>query len=364
MPPRPDAEERTEALLQPLRATADAALAGLAREFGAEVDRALADSTAQKYAAPWRDFVAWWRQRRQPGSVYDAPPEAVGLYLYAIYKESAADRVGDGRVRTASAAIHTFFAAAGRQSPTEHAVCAKVRQLAARHLVPRAAPRDAFTSADLARFVEHHGGPEAGLLDVMMCAAVALMFYGFLRFDDLCAVCVHADLLVVTASHLEVFIPRSKTDQLWRGSWVVVGRIPGSRACPVGLVERLLERGGYLRVPRRPEEDVGPLLRVVQFNRSGGRLQRLVGTAAAPVRCPAYSTFAERLKDMCAAAGITAHITTHSMRIGGNSTAADRGVTAELRQAHGRWLSPAMVDLYTRRPVAVGMDITRRMAGR
>ncbi|KXZ57055.1 hypothetical protein GPECTOR_5000g1282 [Gonium pectorale] len=342
---------------------ADATLRSLAARFSQESDKALAASTLNQYAAPWRAFVAWWRLRRLPGSVYETPPSVVGLYLYSLYLSSSADGVGEGRVRAASGAIHAFFRAAGCESPTSHPACQTARRLAAKHLVPRPFRRDAFTSADLARFVGHFGGRGAGLRHVMMCAAVSVMFFGFLRFDDLAEICVHDDLLIITESHMEIFLPRSKTDQLWDGAWVVVGRL-GGPVCPVGLVERLLRQGAYRRSPSHPREDVGPLLRVVQHTRDGGRLQRLVGTLEHPVYSTSYTAFSEALAAMCGEAGIAAHITPHSMRIGGNSTAAANGVPAEVRRAHGRWLSPSMVDLYTRRSPGAGIDLTRRMAER
>jgi hypothetical protein len=69
--------------------------------------------------------------------------------------------------------------------------------------------------------------------------------------------CTKTYLLVVTESHLEVFIPRSKTDQLWKGAWVAVGGI-GGPACPVvRLVTRLLEQGEYRRQLQAAAEDVG-----------------------------------------------------------------------------------------------------------
>ncbi|KXZ42260.1 hypothetical protein GPECTOR_173g206 [Gonium pectorale] len=217
-----DAKLRVSAVLGPSAAMADATLRSLAARFSQESDKALAASTLNQYAAPWRAFVAWWRLRRLPGS---------------------------------------------------------------------------------------------------------------------------------------------KTDQLWDGAWVVVGRL-GGPVYPVGLVERLLRQGAYRRSPSHPREDVGPLLRVVQHTRDGGRLQRLVGTLEHPVYSTSYTAFSEALAAMCVEAGIAAHTTPHSMRIGGNSTAAANGVPAEVRRAHGRWLSPSMVDLYTRRSPGAGIDLTRRMAER
>jgi hypothetical protein len=347
-------------LLGPLAGAADGTLQSLACRFVQEAGGVIAARSAAVYEGPWRSFVEWWIERKLPGTVYDTPPVVVGLYLFSVYTSAAADAVGEGRVRQASGAIHHHFTAVGAPSPSSHSVCQAVRRLAAKHLVPRPVVRDALSLADLQSLAEHFAPPGAGLLSLMMCAAISLMFFGFLRFDELAEVGVHQDLLVVTESHLEVFIPRSKTDQLWKGAWVAVGGI-GGPACPVRLVTRLLEQGEYRRQPQAAEEDVGPLLRTVQHTAAGGRLQRVTGSLQAPVRSMSYEAFRARLAAMCAEVGINKRITPHSMRIGGNSAAAEAGVPVELRMAHGRWLSPQMVGLYTRRTVDSAIGLTRQM---
>ncbi|EFJ39214.1 hypothetical protein VOLCADRAFT_101237, partial [Volvox carteri f. nagariensis] len=130
----------------------------------------------------------------------------------------------------------------------------------------------------------------------------------------------------------------------------------------VGLTERLLELGGYRRQPVSVDEDVGPLLRPVQWTQRGGYLSGpLTGTREAPVHSLSYAAFRTRLLKMVPLAGIKRNITAHSMRIGGNSTAADRGVPAELRKAHGRWRTDAMVQHYTRRDTAAKLEVSRRL---
>lgn len=347
-------------MLGPAAAVADETVIALAVGLSRESGKALAANSANNYAGPWRKFLGWWRARGLPGTVYDIPPALVGLYLYSLYVAARQDGVGEGRVRQASGAIHHHFTAAGLESPTNHPSCSIVRQLAAKGLAPRHFHRDALQLEDLRAFISKHGGPGARLLPLMMCAAVSLMFFGFLRFDDMAEVCVHSDLLIIAESHMEVFLPRSKADQVWKGAWVVVGRI-GGPVCPVGLVSRLLAEGGYRRSPRTDNEDVGPLLRAVQHNKAGGRLRRLVGTTDKPVWSMPYNTFRERLAEMCGEAGIPGRITPHSMRIGGNSEAADRGVPEEVRRTHGRWLSARMVDLYTRRTVDGAIGLTQRL---
>ncbi len=141
---------------------------------------------------------------------------------------------------------------------------------------------------------------------------------------------------------------------------MVVGRI-GGPTCPVGLVEQLLAVGQYRTVPQGPGEDVGPLLQTVQHNAAGERLQRVSGTMTEPVPSMTYGAFRDRRRQMCEAAGIRRHITPRSLRIRGNSEAAERGVPEELSRAHGRWLAPQMVDLYTRRSVRSAIDLTRSL---
>ncbi|PNW81626.1 hypothetical protein CHLRE_06g253550v5 [Chlamydomonas reinhardtii] len=337
---------RQVAILGGLAARADPVLSGLAVEFSAAVDGKLAVGTQRQYREPWSAFTRWWEARRLDGSIYDTPPNVVGLYLFSAYVASAEDSVGGGRVRQASAAIHHYFTAAARDSPTGHPICVAARELAARYLVPQARERGAFSADNVARFVAAHGGPGASLIDLMYCTCVSVMFHGFLRWSDMAEVSVHADLLVLTDTHAELFIPRSKTDQLWQ----------------VALIERLLAAGAYQRSPSFDGEDVGPLLRAVTATRSGHRLQQLMtGTTQAPVFSVTYNTFAGHLRRMCAATALPDNLKSHSLRIGGNSRAEELGFPAELRMRHGRWRSLPMVEHYTRRELAPALEMTRHL---
>ncbi|PNW81631.1 hypothetical protein CHLRE_06g253975v5 [Chlamydomonas reinhardtii] len=359
--PVPQARLRQVAILGGLAARADPVLSGLAVEFSAAVDGKLAVGTQRQYREPWSAFTRWWEARRLDGSIYDTPPNVVGLYLFSAYVASAEDSVGGGRVRQASAAIHHYFTAAARDSPTGHPICVAARELAARYLVPQARERGAFSADNVARFVAAHGGPGASLIDLMYCTCVSVMFHGFLRWSDMAEVSVHADLLVLTDTHAELFIPRSKTDQLWQGAWVPLART-GGPACPVALIERLLAAGAYQRSPSFDGEDVGPLLRAVTATRSGHRLQQLMtGTTQAPVFSVTYNTFAGHLRRMCAATALPDNLKSHSLRIGGNSRAEELGFPAELRMRHGRWRSLPMVEHYTRRELAPALEMTRHL---
>ncbi|EFJ44424.1 hypothetical protein VOLCADRAFT_95324 [Volvox carteri f. nagariensis] len=307
----------------------DTELSTLATQFAQVAGQTLAPRTSNDYARSWEPFREWWVARRLPGSIYDTPGEAVALYLLSLLNLSKEDKL--------------------------------VRDLAEKQLQGRKLERDALEPADVTVLARLVGGPEPPLDQLMTVTAIVVMFTGFFRFDDAAEISIHEDLLVITATGMDVFIPRSKTDQQRQGHWVPIARVSGA-ACPVGLTERLLTLGRYKRRPDTPDEDVGPLLRPVQWNRAGGYLSGpLTGTVAQPIHSLSYPAFCHRLNKTLQAAGITRRITAHSMRIGGNSTAADRGVPEDLRKAHGWWCSDAMVQHYTRRDGEAKLSVSRSL---
>jgi hypothetical protein len=65
----------------------------------------------------------------------------------------------------------------------------------------------------------------------------------FFRFDDLVAIpwqCIK----FIGQSHMELFVPGSKTDQYHTGKTILVARL-GGPFCPVALVQRILDVGQY-----------------------------------------------------------------------------------------------------------------------
>ncbi|EFJ40564.1 hypothetical protein VOLCADRAFT_108091 [Volvox carteri f. nagariensis] len=257
------------------------------------------------------------------------------MYLMHVYQTAQADEVGPGRVAGASAAIACHFFLAGRPSPTEHPACNLVRDLGRRTLQGKKLHRESMQPEHVRMLAAHFAGPDASLPDLMMVAAISVMFAGFLRFNDLAHISVKSDLLTLHDTHMAITLPRSKTDQEGKGQTIRIARV-GGVACPVGLTERLLALGNYVRVPSSPVEDVGPLLRRVKATQQGQQLQQRTGSVQSPIPSLSYTSFREKLAAMCSAVGIKRGIMPHSMRIGGNSAAAARGVSEEARKAHGR----------------------------
>jgi hypothetical protein len=194
----------------------------------------------------------------------------------------------------------------------------------------------------------------------MHVTAIVVMYAGMLRFDDMTEVCVHVDLLKILPTHMEVFIPRSKTDQHWEGVWATLAAMPGSPVCPVALVTRLLATGNYRTVPATLGEDTGPLLRPVRAAANGKHvLARVIGTATDPIYATSYDTFRKRVAELFRAAGVTKHITPHSMRVGGASEAAAAGCPDRLIMKFGRWRSEPVKNGYVRESLDSLLQVSR-----
>jgi hypothetical protein len=292
-------------------------------------------ATLAKYAPAWKQFTEWVALRQQYASAFDVPGNVVALYLWHVLETSQKDGIGPSRVLTASHAIAFNYKLHGLPAVTAHALCGIVRELAARKLHGTVINKDPIDAVDFKALLAMYAGPAANLMDLMHVTAFLVMYAGFLCYDEVAEVCVHSDMLRISSTHMDIFIPRSKTDQHWEGKWVSIARV-GGNLCPVGLVERLLTAGGYVRTPPLPNSDVGPLIRHVANTRGRHCLKQYLGTLNKPIMSTSYDRLRQRMRDMCAAAGVTKHITLHSMRIGGITAAAEKGVPDRLLMKHGR----------------------------
>lgn len=90
----------------------------------------------------------------------------------------------------------------------------------------------------------------------------------------------------------------------------------------------------------------------------GLALQRTTITILSPIPALSFTLFREKFWDMCSARGIKRGVMPYSIRIGGSRTAKAHGVTEEAREAHGRWKSDSMVQLFIRRNEDSALEVT------
>ena len=190
-----------------------------------------------------------------------------------------------------------------------------------------------------------------------------------MRPGEVLKVLVHRDLLKLSATHMEVFLYSSKTDKWMEGTWLAAAAVPGHPACPVALVRRLLQEGGYKTVPSSPSEDVGPLIRRVHRRQAGTGerqvLQQVVAELPSFVPSLSSTRFGERFHHLCGAAGIPEErqLMPHSGRIGGATEAAAQGVPDRLYKKAARWSSESVKDKYTRETLEQRLQVSAALFG-
>ena len=148
---------------------------------------------------------------------------------------------------------------------------------------------------------------------------------------------------------MELFLESSKTDQYRDGLHVVIAST-SNKTCPVNIMERYVEAMG-LNTRERSERF---LFRGLVKTKEGYRLRksgRLSYTRARELVLEALHSIGFDKKDF----GV------HSLRAGGASAAANRGVLDRLFKRHGRWKSENAKDGYVKDTLDVSCSVTRKL---
>ncbi|XP_069114860.1 uncharacterized protein [Argopecten irradians] len=138
----------------------------------------------------------------------------------------------------------------------------------------------------------------------IICASL-LGYAGFLRSEELLK--IKRSDIVIDSTHMRVFIESSKTDKYRDGAWIVISRT-GTKLCPVVNIERYFE---WLGVDE--SDDVHLLCNL-------SALKELI---------KAFKPHVNDISKYCL----------HSLRSGGATAAANRGIGDRLFKRHGRRVS-------------------------
>ncbi len=172
---------------------------------------------------------------------------------------------------------------------------------------------------------------EADLCTVDACWLV-LGFFGLLRRSELVGLRV-GHVAEFPGGGIELFLPRSKTDQQGRGSRVFLAPLSGS-GVPVARI--VLRHLGMAR--SRGVADAAPLF---------ARLEGLSGWGRGLNKADFTRRLRQRLEELQSAVpGLIFDLpsfSSHSLRKGGATAAADAGVNMVEIQQHGRWRSSAVL---------------------
>ena len=187
------------------------------------------------------------------------------------------------------------------------------------------AKKEPITSDMIKVLVTKYGGESSAIPDLRFLLKSLLGFAGFLRVDEL--LYVKLKRIKIQESHLEIVIPKPKTDQHREGHVVYISRIK-SEYCAVKYLEVNLKKA-KLDISKDKES---PLICRIFKIKSDRKMSKTKGIS--------YSRIREIFK------GYILEITTtpnnfglHSLRSDGASAAANNGISDRLISQQGRWSS-------------------------
>ena len=236
----------------------------------------------------------------------------------------------------------------GFNSPTDNPFVQLAFEGCQRLCETEASKKEPITSDMIKTLVTKYSGENSTIPDLRFLLTCLLGFAGFLRIDELLD--VKLKHIKLQESHLEILIPKSKTDQHREGHVVYISRIK-SECYAVKYLEPYLQKA-KLDIYNDKES---PLIWRIFKTKSRHKISKTKGIS--------YSRIREIFK------GYISEITTtpenfglHSLRSGGASAAANNGISDRLISKHGRWSSEKGRNGYIKDSVVKRLTVSNTLA--
>ena len=303
-----------------LSAVEDESLKELASRLEATVLASRAPGTTDAYR---RSFARWkkFASSKSEFQHFPAKTEHVALYLQHLIDTTHSQSAVDSAIY----AIQWAHTMAAFPSPTNSPIIHAIREAAKRLVGTRPVNKKEPISAGMIRKLVINSNFD-NLLELRNVCIFILAYAGFFRIQEVLHI-KYGDIHF-NSGYVVINVDVSKTDQLRKGNEVVISVGSGEKTCPVKILRRYLTE-----VERYPVQSDHFVFRALSKCKSGHKL-------VAINRPVSYSTIREyfkvNFKDIVPDISL---FSTHSLRAGGASAAANAGVPDRLFQRHGRWRS-------------------------
>ena len=270
-----------------------------------------------------RAFTRWKNYASSIDEIqaFPAKTEHVALYLQHLLDTTHSHSAVDSAIY----GIKWAHNLAGLPSPTDSSIIHDVSRAAKILIGTRLINKKEPILPDMIRKLVEASNLD-NLLNLRNVCIFLLAFAGFFRIEEVLSI-KYGDI-TFHDSYVVIRVDRSKTDQLRKGNEVVISRSSSQDACPVLLFKRYLSE--LERFPVEPSHYVFKPLTKSKLGHKFVSTNRPISYST--VREYFKSSFKDIVPDI-------AVFSTHSLRSGGASAAANAGVADRLFQRHGRWKS-------------------------
>ena len=298
----------------------DPSLRELASRLASTVIASRATGTTDAYRRAflrWRGFAA----SSDEIQAFPARPEHVALYLQHVLDTTKSRSSVDSAIYGIQWAHNLADVPSPTNSPIVHAISRASKRIIGTRVTNKKEP----ISPDMIRNLVNISNLD-NLLELRNVCIFLLAYARFFRIEEVLHfkygdISFHSGYVVI---NLEV----SKTDQLRKGNQVVIAESSNDDTCPVKIFKRYLSH-----LESSPVDPSHYVFRALSKTRSGHTLVSINKPISySSVRDYFKSTFKDIEPDITL-------FSTHSLRAGGASAAANAGVADRLFQRHGRWKS-------------------------
>ena len=259
----------------------------------------------------------------------------LALYLTHLTKISSSP----SPVNAAACAVAWVHRKACLPNPVTHPLVSQVLGSARRLLARPTHRKQPLRLKHVKQLLSKFGGHRVELPDLQTLTLIVLGFVGFFRWNDLSN--IRVENLHFHSLFASIILQQRKNDQFRNGQTVYVARSFG-QTCPVSLLERFLMKANVVE---------GPLFRCVKATNGGFWLS---------LRPLSYGRARERVLAMLSSIGLDrGEYGLHSLRSGGASAAANRGVSDRLIKYHGGWRSDTARDAYIKDSLESRLSVSR-----
>ncbi|XP_068203660.1 uncharacterized protein [Palaemon carinicauda] len=291
------------------------------------LQKSRAVSTSRKYE---NSFIRWnkWALNSGLGREDILPAKAftVAIYLCSLIQCASSP----ASVISAFYAIKWFHEMYDFKSPTDSQLVCNVLEAGKRILSKPVVKKEPVTVGILLK-VYNGIYEDYNLKSQRIICACLLAFAGFMRSSELLNIKV-SDIMIYK-TYMSIFVETSKTDKYRDGAWITLART-GTCLCPVDNSKKLIEwaklKPSDFLFCNLCKTQNGYTVRQCNKQMSYTNLRNEFLRALAP--------HVSDIKKYCL----------HSLRSGGASCAANRGVKDRLFKRHGRWLSDSAKDGYVK----------------
>lgn len=301
-----------------------------------------ADSTINKYCNSFLRFKKWAKEQGiEESELFPSKPLHVSIYLACLVQ----------RANSPSPIVDAFYGIkwahdlVGFNSPTDNQFVKNIMEGGKRIVAKPVQKKEPITVENL-RCMYLKLFECNNLYNQRIICMVLLAFAGFLRSSEL--INIKRSDIQFLPDHIEIFIESSKTDIYRDGTRVVIART-FSYMCPVSNFEL------YLRLAGIQDDSEEYVFCAISKSGSGYRLRNrekpLSYTRVRELFIEAFTGIVDNIKVY----GL------HSLRSGGATASAVRGIPDRIFKRHGRWRSESAKDGYVQDPLSERLSVSKEL---